>query len=58
LENFSYYLIDYPGAMFRLGLGTDSAPRHNPLFDFNDDALYYGILFFVSAALETLKNKS
>jgi len=53
-EDFSYYLVDYSGAMFQLGLGTDSAPLHNPLYDFNDEALYYGILFLVSAALETL----
>jgi len=54
-EDFSYYLVDYPGAMFRLGLGADSAPVHNPLFDFNDEVLYHGILLLVSAALETLK---
>ena len=53
-EDFAYYMVDYPGAMFRLGIGKDSAPGHNPYYDFNDNALYYGILFLVSAALETL----
>ncbi len=54
-EDFAYYLTDYPGAFLRLGIGKDRPVVHNSLFDFNDDALYYGILFFVFAALESLK---
>ena len=53
-EDFAYYIRDYPGAMFRLGMGKESATLHNPHFDFNDSALKNGILFLVSAALETL----
>ena len=53
-EDFAYYIRDYPGAMFRLGMGKESATVHNPYFDFNDNALKNGILFLVSAALETL----
>ncbi len=53
-EDFAYYIRDYPGAMFRLGMGKASATLHNPHFDFNDNALKSGILFLVSAALETL----
>jgi amidohydrolase len=54
-EDFSYYITDYPGAMFRIGMGPASAPLHNALFDFNDNALKNGILFLVSFALEILK---
>jgi len=53
-EDFAYYIRDYPGAMFRLGMGKEGATLHNPHFDFNDKALKNGILFLVSAALEAL----
>ena len=53
-EDFSYYITEYPGAMFRIGMGGDSAPLHNTRFDFNDDALKNGILFLVSFALDIL----
>jgi metal-dependent amidase/aminoacylase/carboxypeptidase family protein len=54
-EDFAFYLQDYPGAMFRLGLGEDSPPLHSPHFDFNDAALENGIVFLVSAALAALE---
>jgi amidohydrolase len=53
-EDFSYYLRDYPGAFFRLGMGIGKPPLHNALFDFNDNAMKNGILFLVAAALEAL----
>lgn len=53
-EDFSFYLVDHPGAMFSLGLGRGRALGHHPEFDFNDDALFYGILFFVVLALDAL----
>jgi len=56
-EDFSYYIKDYPGAMFRLGMGKASAALHNPHFDFNDKALKNGIIFLVSAALKTLSGQ-
>jgi amidohydrolase len=54
-EDFAFYLQDFPGAMFRLGLGEDSPPLHNPQFDFNDEALENGILFLVTTALAALE---
>ena len=53
-EDFSYYITEYPGAMFRIGMGGKSAPLHNTHFDFNDHALKNGILFLVSFALDVL----
>jgi amidohydrolase len=53
-EDFSYYIAEYPGAMFRIGMGKDSAPLHSAQFDFNDHALKNGILFLVSTVLEFL----
>jgi len=53
-EDFSYYIKDYPGAMFRLGMGENSPSLHNPNFDFNDNALRNGILFLTSASLASL----
>lgn len=54
-EDFSYYITEYPGAMFRIGMGEESAPLHNTRFDFNDNALKNGVLFLVSFALDVLK---
>jgi len=53
-EDFAYYIAEYPGAMFRIGMGKKSASLHNAKFDFNDDALKNGILFLASAVLEFL----
>ena len=53
-EDFAYYLQDYPGAMFFLGMGEACAPLHSPQFDFRDAALRHGILFLVCATLEAL----
>jgi metal-dependent amidase/aminoacylase/carboxypeptidase family protein len=52
-EDFAYYLTDYPGAMFQLGLGRPETPLHNAHFDFNDAVLPAGIAFLVHAALES-----
>ena len=52
MEDFAFYLKDRKGAMFWLGMGEKSAPVHNPLFDFNDDALENGILMLVLLALD------
>ncbi|MDD3804892.1 MAG: M20 metallopeptidase family protein [bacterium] len=53
-EDFSYYIKDYPGAMFRLGMGEEYPGLHNPYFDFNDKALRNGILFMSAIALKAL----
>jgi metal-dependent amidase/aminoacylase/carboxypeptidase family protein len=50
VEDFAYYARKVPAAMFRLGvrpLGTETCPAlHNPLYDFNDDALAVGMRMF------------
>ena len=53
-EDFAYYIRDYPGAMFLLGMGETCAPLHNQRFNFNDAALHNGITFTAGAALEAL----
>ena len=53
-EDFAYYILNYPGAMFRIGMGKESPSLHNSKFDFNDHALRNGILFLASTALEFL----
>lgn len=57
-EDFCYFLEKAPGAFFNLGNGVDRAYCHNPKFDFNDEALSYGITLFVKLALETLEEKN
>ena len=55
-EDFAYYVQNYPGAMFALGMGSDACGLHNPRYNFNDDALKNGIMFLVSSALAVLEN--
>ena len=53
-EDFSYYINKNPGAMFFLGMGDKCASLHSTSFDFNDNALMNGILFFVLSTLKLL----
>ncbi|MER9462832.1 M20 aminoacylase family protein [Mesorhizobium sp. M0586] len=46
-EDFAYMLEARPGAMIFLGNGS-SPSLHNPAYDFNDEALSYGIGYWVS----------
>lgn len=48
-EDFSFMLNARPGAFMFIGNG-DSAPLHNPAYDFDDDALPHGISYFVGLA--------
>ncbi|OQA84330.1 MAG: putative hydrolase YxeP [Lentisphaerae bacterium ADurb.Bin242] len=56
-EDFCYFLERAPGAFFNLGIGENRAYCHNAAFDFNDEALPYGITLMVKLALETLAAK-
>ncbi|MER8779357.1 M20 aminoacylase family protein [Mesorhizobium sp. M0977] len=46
-EDFAYMLEARPGAMILLGNGS-SPSLHNPAYDFDDEALAYGIGFWIS----------
>ena len=48
-EDFSFMLEARPGAMILMGNG-DSAFCHHPAFDFNDEAIPYGISYWVHLA--------
>ena len=50
-EDFAYYLRDVPGAMFRLGVGTDVTALHTPTYNFSDGALAHGVGMFTHLAL-------
>ncbi len=45
-EDFSFMAEQVPSCYLVLGNGTDSAPLHNSLYDFNDAAAVYGASFF------------
>jgi hippurate hydrolase len=51
-EDFSYMLLQRPGAMLWLGNGPGEGGcfLHNARYDFNDTALPYGVSFFVRLA--------
>ncbi|TIM41535.1 MAG: amidohydrolase [Mesorhizobium sp.] len=46
-EDFAYMLEARPGAYIYLGNGA-TAPVHHPAYDFNDEALPYGIAYWVN----------
>jgi hippurate hydrolase len=54
-EDFAYMLKSRPGAFIFIGNG-DSAPLHNPAYDFSDDAIAYGISYWVRLAEQRLSS--
>ena len=49
-EDFARYLEHVPGCFAFIGNGENSAPLHNPRYDFNDAALPTGADFYVAIA--------
>jgi len=60
VEDFGFYAQRVPASMFRLGLcpkDKDTYPGlHNPMFDFNDDAIPIGIRMFSETAMRFLNS--
>ncbi len=52
-EDFSYMLLEKPGAYIFLGNG-ETADLHNPGYDFNDEVLELGIAYWVQLARDRL----
>ena len=50
-EDFAYYLLQIPGVMFRLGVGTNVTALHTPTYNFSDGALPYGMAMLSNLAL-------
>lgn len=51
-EDFSAYLSHVPGAMFRLGVGTEKPSLHNPRYDFGDEAIPVGMEMFINTVFK------
>lgn len=54
-EDFAYMLREKQGAFIRIGNGADSAGVHTPKFDFNDEAIPYGVAYWVELVRHELK---
>jgi hippurate hydrolase len=52
-EDFSFMMEAVPGAHINLGNG-DSAALHNHLYDFNDEAIPYGVALYATIAEKKL----
>jgi hippurate hydrolase len=48
-EDFSYMLLERPGAMILVGNG-DTAGLHHPAYDFNDEAIAAGVSYWARLA--------
>ncbi|HSV47756.1 MAG TPA: M20 aminoacylase family protein [Ramlibacter sp.] len=57
-EDFAFMLQQRPGAYVWLGqgrkAGEPAAPLHHPSYDFNDDAMAFGISWFVAVTQQAL----
>ena len=53
-EDFARFLEHVPGCFGFLGNGENSAPLHNPTFDFNDDIIMPGVELFAAFARRRL----
>ncbi|WP_323037289.1 amidohydrolase [Pararhodobacter sp.] len=49
-EDFARFLDHVPGCFGYIGNGTNSAPLHNPRYDFNDAALMHGVAVHTAIA--------
>jgi amidohydrolase len=54
-EDFSYMLKERPGAFIFIGNG-DTAGLHNASYDFNDEAIAYGISYWVKLSEQRLND--
>jgi amidohydrolase len=58
-DDFAYYAERIPGAIFRLGIrGVEAGPHpalHHPTFDFNEDAIPYGVSMLAELTRRKLK---
>jgi hippurate hydrolase len=52
-EDFSFMLKRVPGCYLFIGNG-DTAPVHHPAYDFNDEAIPYGVAFWNELAQRVL----
>jgi metal-dependent amidase/aminoacylase/carboxypeptidase family protein len=53
-EDFARFLDHVPGCFMFIGNGEQSAPLHNPGYDFNDQALLHGASLHVAIARRRL----
>ncbi|THK37191.1 amidohydrolase [Ensifer sp. MPMI2T] len=56
-EDFARFLEHIPGCFVFLGNGRDSAPLHNPTYDFNDAGLIHGTRFHAAIVKRRLPPK-
>lgn len=60
-EDFSYYLENTPGAMFRLGVAQQGRPKyflHSARFDVHEDAIAIGARVLAQSALRLLQSEA
>ncbi|MBS9778148.1 MAG: amidohydrolase [Gammaproteobacteria bacterium] len=55
-EDFSYMLLEKPGAYIWIGNGENSHSLHHPRYDFNDDTLSLGASYWVALTYRLLKS--
>ncbi|TWF59185.1 M20 aminoacylase family protein [Neorhizobium alkalisoli] len=54
-EDFAQFLSRVPGCFVFLGNGKESAPLHNPNYDFNDEGLVHGMRFHAEMVRRRLR---
>ncbi|CAF4042638.1 unnamed protein product, partial [Rotaria sp. Silwood1] len=56
-EDFAFMLLERPGAFIIMGTnnGTEAKMLHSPDYDFNDDAIPFGIAYWIALVQQELK---
>jgi metal-dependent amidase/aminoacylase/carboxypeptidase family protein len=57
-EDFAQYLEKVPGCFFFVGNGLNSAPAHNPYYDFNDEIIPTAAEMLRSVAINYLNQEA
>jgi len=57
-EDFAFMLLERPGAFILMGIGDETNPKqlHSPTYNFNDEAIPYGVAYWITLVQQELNN--
>jgi hippurate hydrolase len=57
-EDFAFFLLKRPGAFIFMGISDETNPRHlhSPTYNFNDEAIPFGVAYWITLVQQELNN--
>jgi hippurate hydrolase len=59
-EDFAFMLLERPGAFIFLGINNDDETKrgqpHSPTYNFNDEAIPFGVAYWITLVQKELNN--